>query len=119
MSVDTLNPVTVEHAIRNTSDRIKKGVKVCNDRYEVFLKASRDFDVAVATAYVNHDGPAHSAKYAAVLATQKEREAKDIADAAYKYAVRQADALCDELRSWQSVGKSVRQMYGAAGVGER
>lgn len=114
-----LNPVDVEAAIRAVSDRIAKGVSVCDQRYRAYLDAERAYDAAFAKAYMGHDGPAHERKYAAELTTQGEREAKDVADASYRYADRQAKALQDELRALQSVGASIRAMYATAGVGER
>lgn len=119
MSAEIVNPVTVERNIRTCSDRITKGVAVCDERYRAFLDADRNYDAAYARAYMNHDGPSHEKRYAAELATQKEREVRDAADAAHRYADRQAKALENELRAWQSVGASVRSMYGVAGRGER
>lgn len=114
-----LNPVDIEAAIRSCSDRIANGVKVCSDRYAAFLKADAAYDKAFARAYMAHPGPQTEKRYAAELATQKEREERDAADVAYRYADRQAKALESELRSWQSVGASVRAMFAVAGVGER
>jgi len=113
---DVLNPVDVEAAIRATAQRIANGVKVCSETYAAFLTAEREYDQAFARAYMRHDGPAHEKRYAAELATAVEREAKDTADAAYRYADRQAKALDTELRAWQSVGASVRAMYATAGA---
>lgn len=114
-----LSPVAIEQAIRDCANRIAKGVKVCNDRYTAFLAADHALDVAFAHAYMSHEGPAHEKKYAAELATEAERAARDVSDAAYRYADRQAKAIEAELRSWQSVGASVRQAYAVAGTGER
>lgn len=114
-----VNPVAVEDAIREVANRIAKGVMVCDERYRAFLEAERAYDVAFARAYLNYPGPAHERKYAAELATVQERTARDVADAAYRYADRQAKALESELRALQSVGASMRAMFGAAGVGER
>lgn len=119
MSVEIANPVTVEQNIRACSERIANGVRICNERYAAFLNADREYDAAVARAYLTHEGPAHEKKHVAELATQKERAARDAADAAYRYADRQAKALVEELSAWQSVGASVRAMYGVAGKGER
>lgn len=118
MTAEIANPVTVEHNIRTCSERIANGVKVCDERYRTYLDADQAYDVAVAHAYVGHDGPAHEKKYVAELETQRERKVRDTANAAYRYADRQAKALENELRAWQSVGASVRQMYGVAGRGE-
>lgn len=113
---EVLNPVDIERAIRGCSDRIADGVTVCSERYAAFLTADRVYDVAFARAYMVHEGPAHEKKYGAELATQDERETRDVADAAYRHADRLARALEAELRAWQSVGASVRAMYSVAGV---
>lgn len=116
---DVISPVAVEEAIRKCAERIAKGVRVCDERYRVFLDADREYDRAFAAAYLEHDGAAHEKRYAAELVTQEARKARDVADAAYKYADRQAKALTEELRSWQSVNASLRAQYATAGTGER
>jgi hypothetical protein len=112
------NPVQIEEAIRKCANRIADGVKVCSERYGEFLEADRFYDRAFARAYLKAMGAAHERKYEAELATVDERDARDVADQAYKHADRQSKALDAELRAWQSVGASVRQMYGVAGRGE-
>ncbi|MFD4444647.1 hypothetical protein ACFWPK_33200 [Nocardia sp. NPDC058519] len=112
------NPVAIEGAIRDCANRIAKGVGVCDTRYSEFLTADRAYDQAFARAYMQHDGPAHEKRYGAELATEQERTARDVADAAYRHADRLAKALTEELRSWQSVSASVRAMYAVAGRGE-
>lgn len=113
-----MNPVAIEEAIRDCANRIAKGVTVCSNRYSEFLDADRAYDQAFARAYIEADGAAHERKYIAELATADERASRDLADAAYKYADRQAKALEAELRALQSVGASVRGMYSVAGRGE-
>lgn len=115
---DPLNPVAVETAIREIANRIAKGVTICSNRYAQFLEADRLYDQAFARAYMAHEGAAHEKKFAAELATNTEREARDIADVAYKYADRTSRALQDELRAHQSVGASIRSQYAVAGRGE-
>lgn len=115
---EPINPVQVEAGIREAANRIGKGVRVCDERYRAFVAADHALDVAYAQAYLDHDGPAHERKYAAELETKTERAARDVADAAYRYADRQARALEAELRAWQSVGASVRAMFSVAGRGE-
>lgn len=112
-------PVSIEEAIRHCANRIAKGVSVVNKRYKAFLTADRDYDYAFAQAFLDYDGPANAKKYAAEIATTGLREARDVADAAYRYAAKQAAALEDELRALQSVSKSIASTYSAAGVGER
>lgn len=116
--MDVLNPTQIESAIREVANRMAEGVQICSDRYAAFLDADHRFDVAYARAYMQHEGPAHEKKYAAVLATRGERDARDAADVAYRHADRRAKALESELRSLQSVGASLRVQYGVAGRGE-
>lgn len=109
------NPVTVEQAIRDCSNRIGKGVKVVADRYKVYLKAKRDLDRAKAHAFLDYQGTQADKKHAAELATEEERDARDEAYEAYKYAKELAGALEDELRALQSINKSVNSAYNAVG----
>ncbi|MGY2747250.1 hypothetical protein [Arthrobacter sp. UYCu723] len=118
MSMDTLNPVAIEQRIRDISNRIALSAGVCNDRYVAVLQTDHTYEQAFAAAYMSHEGPAHEKKYAAELATAAERTARDIADAAYRYADRLAKALESELRAYQSIGASVRAMFNVAGRGE-
>lgn len=112
-----LNPVDIESSIREVSNRIGRGVMVCDERYRAFLAADSAYDAAYAKAYLSADGPAHRVKFEAEIATKQLRDARDAADAAYRYADRQAKALEAELRAWQSVGASVRAMFSVAGRG--
>lgn len=118
MSTDVLSPVDVENAIREVANRISNSVKVCSERYAAFLTADREYEQAFAHAYLDYEGPAHEKKFAAEVATKEEREVRDVADAAYRYADRLSKALQDELRAYQSVGASVRAQYAVAGRGE-
>lgn len=115
---DVLNPVQIEKSIRDVSNRMAKGVTVCSERYGLFLETDHAHDLAYARAYMAHEGPAHEKKYAATLGTADERAARDAADVAYRHADRTARALEAELRAWQSIGASIRAMYGVAGRGE-
>jgi hypothetical protein len=112
---DVLNPVQVESAIREASQRIANGVKVVSDRYRAFLHAEHAYDLAFARAYMAFGGPAHEKKYAAELATDAERSARDDADAAYRYAEKQWRALSAELDALRSIGASVRAAYASGG----
>jgi hypothetical protein len=116
---DVLNPADIEETIRTISERISRSVTVCSQRYTAWKQADQAYDKAYAIAYMEHQGPAHEKKYAAELATEDERTARDAADAAYRYADRQAKALEAELRAYQSIGASVRGMYQVAGRGEQ
>ena len=118
MNAEVWNPTQIEERIRDVSGRIADGVTVCNTRYTKFLEADHALDVAFAKAYMAHQGPQTEKKYAAELATQDERAKRDLADASYRFADRNAKALESELRALQSVGASIRSMYSVAGRGE-
>jgi hypothetical protein len=115
---DVLNPVEAEQAIRQHADNIARGVPVVSNAHAAFVNADRVYDLAYARAYMAHEGPAHEKRYAADVETAAEREARDIADIAYQHARRTAKSLEGQLMAAQSISKSVRSMYGAAGVGE-
>lgn len=115
---DILNPVEAEALIRQHADDIARGVPIVSNEHAKFVAADRVYDLAYARAYMAHEGPAHEKRYAADIATAAEREARDIADVAYQHARRTAKALEGQLMAAQSISKSVRAMYGAAGVQE-
>lgn len=117
--MNDFNPVSVEQSIRDCANQIAKGVTICSNAYSEFLAADRAYDQAFAKAYMEAGGAAHERKYIAELATSEERETRDLADVANRYADRRARALEAELRAWQSVGASVRSMYSVAGRGEQ
>ena len=113
MTSAVLNPVQIEQAIRACADRIHKGVTIVTNAEAEFRQADREYDAAFARAYLAHNSAAHEKRYAAELATATEREVRDVAELAFKHAERTARAVEAELRAWQSVGASVRTMYGA------
>ena len=115
---EPLNPVQIETAIRELVNRIAKGIKVCSDRYAAFLEADRQFDREFAQAYLSAQGSIEDKKRQATIETMPAREERDVADAAYRHADRLSKALDLELRAYQSIGASVRQMYANAGRGE-
>lgn len=116
--MEPLNPVSIESAIRDISDRIAKGVPITSKRYREFLDADREFDRAYAAAYLNAEGSIKDKEMTARINTMGQREARDIAEVAYKHADRLARALEGELRAMQSVGASIRAMYSVAGRGD-
>lgn len=117
--MDELTPVAIEQHIRELSNRIAKSASVCNKRYGEFLEADREFDKAYAHAFLEYEGPQGEKRYYADLHSMGEREARDIADQAYKYADRLSKALQSELMAYQSLNKSVLAQFDVAGVGER
>lgn len=108
-----LNPVEIEAAIDETRRRIHNGVKVVSDARKALSKARSAYDRAYAHAYLDYDGPAHEKRYGAELATEAERDAMDIAELVYKRALDLSEALRDDLRALQSLGASIRAMYGS------
>lgn len=112
------NPVSVEKAIVQVVDDIAEGIKAASSAYEKFLFANHAHDLAFAKAYMGFDGPAHSKKYAAELATEQQRVDRDAADVAYRYVERTNRALEKKLDALRSIGVSVRQAYQEAGRGE-
>lgn len=110
------NPVSVEQAIKDCSGRIAKGVRVVADRYKAYQAAKRTLDRAKAHAFLGYQGTQMEKKHAAELATEEERDARDEAYEAYKYAKELAGALEDELRALQSINKSVTSAYNAVGA---
>lgn len=112
-TLNVLNPVDIEQAIRVCAERIHEGVKVVTRAEREAREKAREYDRAFARAYLAADGAAHERKYHAELATAAERDARDVAEVAYRFAERTAKAVEAELRAWQSVGASVRAMFGA------
>ena len=112
---DVLNPVQIEQRIQEIARNIHRGVEVVTAAESTAREARRLCDEAFARAYLDYSGAAHAKKYAAEVATTAEREAAEVAEVAYRHAERTARALENELRAWQSVGASVRQMF----AGER
>jgi hypothetical protein len=116
------NPVMVEQAIYTAAKRIAKGVVKADKAYRAFQVADHAFDKAEAIAYLALDGiPAHARKYHVTLNEDviAARDARDVAEAAYKLLDRNMKAVQGELDAYRSIGTSVRQAYQSAGVGER
>jgi hypothetical protein len=112
---EVLNPVQVEQSIRTLANNISRGVTVVSNAEAEARKARHAYDLAYASAYMKHQGPAHEKKYQAELDTEHERAAADVAELAFRHAERTARALTEELRAYQSIGASVRAMYSAPG----
>lgn len=115
---EPLNPVQIEARLRELSNHIAEGVNVVTERLRVFRQADRVFDEARSRAMLKASGTVAEKEAIVTLETLAEREALDVAEVAYKHADRRAKAYESELRSYQSIGASVRQMYGVAGRGE-
>ena len=113
-----LNPVEIEQQIMRLSNEIAASVSRYSAAYNEYLTKKHAYDLARAHAYMRAHGPVEERKMWVEIETERERAECDAADVAYKHADRQAKALEASLRAQQSVGASVRLMYGVAGRGE-
>ena len=111
-----VNPVSVENAIRTVSNEIARGVNIVSTRLAAFRKADRVFELAYSLAFRAFDGPQTEKRHEAVVSTIELREARDDAEVIYKHAATAMSALEKELTAWQTINKTVAQMYGAAGA---
>lgn len=114
----------VENAIYKAAQRIAKGVLAAHKAYRDFLTADHAYDQACARSYLSDElvsSPAHERKYRMILDAKVIacRDARDVADAAYRLVDRNMKALMAELEALRSIGTSVRQAYSTAGTGER
>lgn len=112
---EPISPVQVEAVLYQISQRIAKGVRICDERLRVWNEADEAYREAYAYAYLNADGPQYERRYRAELATRDEYHAKNVAERAYKYAEKTARALEKELDAYRSIGVSTRTLYGLAG----
>ncbi|MER7433168.1 hypothetical protein ABT341_00410 [Pseudonocardia alni] len=110
---EPLNPVQIEASIRETANDIARGVHVVSNAEAQYREKTRLYDRAFAAAYLAAEGPQYEKRYRAELATERERDDMEVAELAFKHAERTARSLEAKLRAFQSVGASVRQMYGA------
>jgi hypothetical protein len=114
---DVHNPDAIAAKIEETANRIAAGVRIITEAERAAKARRREFDLAYAHAYKRASGePAHERRYSADIATMPHREEAETAELAFRHAERTAKALEKELMAWQSIGSSVRAMYGAAGV---
>ena len=107
------NPVDVERRIEELATRIAKGVAVVTAAEREARAARRDLDLAYAHSYKRAEGPVHERRYTADIETMPHREKAEIAELAFRHAERTAKALEKELIAWQSIGSSVRTMFGS------
>lgn len=118
MDEQPLNPVEVEQRICQLANDIAKGVRIVTDAEKAFVDAKRHLDREVAEATLKAKGTVMDRQAQVELETHPAREEYDIAYIAYRHAERTARSLDNRLRAFQSVGASVRSMYGVAGRGE-
>lgn len=113
-----LNPVQVEKIIHQLSNEIARGVPIVSDAEKTMVDAKRHLDREIAEATLRATGTVMDRQAQVELDTQAAREEYDIAYIAYRHAERTARSLDSRLRAIQSIGASVRSMYGVAGRGE-
>lgn len=114
---EDLTPIRVETRIQQLVDALSKALVTWKKSFGIWKTAERDYDVAFAKAKINvsSDVPYNDRGHHATVATIKEREAKDVAEEAFKYAEKCLDATRSALSAWQSIGKSVTDAYRNAG----
>ena len=115
---EPLNPVQVEHHLRELSNRIAKGVRYVSERLYEFDEKERLYKKAFAIAFTTSDGSVEDRKQHAVLATGDACEARDVAKASLDYAKDLVKSYRDEMSSYQTISAMVRAMYSTAGRGE-
>ena len=112
-TADVANPVDIERALQKVRNDINRGVRIVNDAEKVKREAQRVYDRAYAKAFIAATCAQTEKRYHAELATVVERAALDEAEVAYSNARSRARALTDELSALQSLGSSVRMMFGS------
>lgn len=116
---EPFDPVSVEAAIRATTNDIAKGVHIVSDAHERYLAAKRAHDAVEDRAYFSAEGSVEDRKRKARQAAEAERAVMDAAEVAHKRALGTARALSERLMALMSAAKMVERMYGAAGIGDR
>lgn len=108
-----LDPVQVETRIQELVGSLSNALLEWKRHFGGWKKAEREFDAAYAAAKiaVSADVPYNDRGQHATIATMKEREAKDVAEEAFKYAEQRLSAVRSALSAWQSIGKSVGEAY--------
>lgn len=114
---EDLNPVRVEQRIQELVQTLSNVLTVWRERYGQWKEAEREFDKAYAIARINvdQDVPYNDRKYHADVATMEQREVKEVAEGAFKYAEQRLAVVRSALSAWQSIGRSVNEAYRNAG----
>jgi SOS response regulatory protein OraA/RecX len=110
-----MSPAEIEEAIAASGDLLEDSVDVIDELQEAFLLADAELDRAFARAYLNHQGPQQEKRYAAELATEKERTARDQAFLIFKYAERKANAVDRRISGLQTRSKSANNAMNTYG----
>ena len=112
--MEPLNPVQIERDLRETNQRIYKGVEIVSKRYAEFLKAKSEYEDAQAYAFLAAEGSIKDKDAQATIATKKSRDARDVADAAYRRAKDLLRAVEGEQSALQTISAGIRQAYAGA-----
>lgn len=115
MPGDVLNPVQVEDGIRRAVTEVAQGVGEYSRTLAAYREAQRVFDLAWARAYMSRTGPVEERNQSAVLSTEQEQLALDVAEVAFKYVDKRLRAAEATLSAYQTLSRSVTAAYGAAG----
>lgn len=116
--MEPLNPVSVEQMLRETIERISRGIGVVSKRHRERDAAKREFDRAYAVEFLDASGSVEERKQKALLATLGERESFELADEVHREADKLLRALDSELSALQTISAMIRDAYRSAGVGE-
>ena len=115
-----LNPVEIEAGLRKVARMNFLGIRIVTEAEKEARKKAAEYDRIHANACFNHQGPAYEKKWAAELHPDviAAREAKDVAEVAFKHAERRQRELGKQLDALRSIGTSVRESYRSdTGVG--
>ena len=115
--MEPLNPVQIEQALRETNKRIYKGVEIVSKTYAAFLEAEAEFKTSYARAYLAAEGSIKDKDAQAEIATREQRDARDVAEVAYKRAKDTLRAVESEQSALQTISAGIRQAYAGSGHG--
>lgn len=111
------NPASIAADIRDVSDRLESSSGIIAVAYEAFLKAKREYTIALATKRQTSERSSFNDRNdEAVVACRDLWIAQDTADVAYKYSRDLAEALEKKLSALQTEAKLIMQSYGVAGI---
>lgn len=115
-----LNPVEIEAGLRKVARMNFLGIKVVSDAEREARAKAAEYDRVYARAFLNHNGPQTEKKYGAELHPDviAARDARDVAELAFRHAERRQRELGKQLDALRSIGTSVRESYRSdTGVG--
>ncbi|PPF38367.1 hypothetical protein [Pseudoclavibacter sp. AY1H1] len=114
---EPVNPVEVEAHILRLAAEIETGADVVSQWEEASEEATEAARQAYDLAWLNAEGLPTERRIRAEIATADLRTAAQVATLGFKKTKRRLKAAEDRLSAYQSVLKSVMQMYGASGSG--